>query len=90
MNDLIEQMNDTQIIDELRECIEDNFPRARHQEYGIDDDLFDKGIVDSLGFLTLIGFIEQTYGISVADEDVVPENFASLRSMAEYIESRTE
>jgi len=73
------------IVQDLQSCIEENFPRAKNQDYGKSDDLFEKGIVDSLGFLTIIGFIEQTFDITVSDEDVLPENFSSINAMAEYV-----
>lgn len=53
-----------------------------------DEDLLLQGIIDSLGFLKLTGFIEKTYGIKVADEDMEPENFRDLNSLKGYIESK--
>ncbi len=43
------------------------------------------GTIDSLGVLELITFVEETYGIEVLDEDVLPENFDSVRTLATYI-----
>ncbi len=53
-----------------------------------DEDLLEQRIIDSLGILKLVGFIEKTHGIKVLDEDVVPENFQSLNSMANFIEQK--
>ena len=53
-----------------------------------DDDLLAKGLVDSHGVMELVGFIEERYGITVRDEDLTPENFQSLTSIEQYVDSR--
>jgi acyl carrier protein len=44
-----------------------------------DDDLLSSEIIDSMGILQLVAFIEEKYGIEVGDEDIVPENFKTLQ-----------
>jgi len=56
---------------------------------GDDDSLLDAGIVDSTGVLELILLIEETFGIEVADEEVVPENLDSVNRIAAYVEKKT-
>jgi acyl carrier protein len=53
-----------------------------------DTSLLDRGIIDSTGVLDLILFTEETFGISVADEDVTPENFDSISRVAAYIQAK--
>jgi acyl carrier protein len=53
-----------------------------------DEDLLEQRIIDSLGILKLVVFLEKAYGIKVMDEEVVPENFQSLNKMAEFIEEK--
>ena len=53
-----------------------------------EDDLLAKGLVDSHGVMELVGFIEERYGITVRDEDLTPENFQTLVSIEEYVDSR--
>ena len=38
--------------------------------------------------LQLVGFLEDRYGISVRDEDLVPENFQSLARIEQFVASR--
>jgi acyl carrier protein len=52
-----------------------------------DDDLFNTGILDSLGVLQMVAFIEKQFGIQVPDEDVVYENFSSIDSLSNYLDS---
>ena len=40
------------------------------------------------GVMELVGFIEERYGITVRDEDLTPENFQTLVSIQEYVDSR--
>lgn len=53
---------------------------------GPDEDLLELGIIDSLGLMKLISFMEEDFGIRIPDEEVIPENFQSLTSMARLVE----
>ena len=53
-----------------------------------DDDLLAKGVIDSHGAMELVGFLEDRYGISVRDEDLVPENFQSLARIEGFVARR--
>ena len=49
------------------------------------DSFLGKGIVDSTGMLEIILFIEETFDISVADEEMIPENLDSVDSLIAFI-----
>lgn len=51
-----------------------------------DEDLLELGIIDSLGLMKLIAFMEETFGVKILDEDVIPENFQSLNRMVTLVE----
>jgi acyl carrier protein len=53
-----------------------------------DEDLLEQRIIDSMAILKLVLFVEQTFGIEVKDEDLIPENFQSLNSMVEFVERK--
>ena len=55
---------------------------------GADEDLLASGLLDSLGVMSLIHFIEQDLRIDVPAEDVVIENFESLRAIDAYLRRR--
>jgi D-alanine--poly(phosphoribitol) ligase subunit 2 len=46
-----------------------------------DQSLFDEGILDSLGVLQLISFIEDRFGVKVEDTEIERENFETLNAM---------
>lgn len=50
-----------------------------------EQDLLSEGILDSLGILQLVSFIDQTFKIDVPDQDVVYENFHSIRALTDYL-----
>jgi acyl carrier protein len=47
--------------------------------------LLEQGIVDSTGVLELVLFVEETYGFSVDQNDLLPENFDSVDNLASYV-----
>jgi acyl carrier protein len=53
-----------------------------------DADLLEQRIIDSLGILKLVVFLEESHGIKVNDEDVIPENFQSLNSIVKFVEQK--
>jgi acyl carrier protein len=55
---------------------------------GDDDRLLERGIIDSMGVLELIAFLETEFGIVVVDEDVTDENLGTLASIHRYVASR--
>ena len=54
----------------------------------LDDSLLGRGIVDSTGMLEIIMFIEEQLGVTVKDEDMIPENLDSVSRIAAFVESR--
>jgi acyl carrier protein len=51
--------------------------------------LLQEGIIDSTGVLELVMFVEETFGFTVEDEEIVPENFDSVERLARYVRSKT-
>ncbi len=50
--------------------------------------LLQRGLIDSLGVLDLVSFVEQQFGIKVGEEDMIPENFDSVTSLTSYVCAR--
>lgn len=45
----------------------------------------ENGIIDSMNVLELVVFVEDHFGITVDDQDVVPENFDSVARLSSYV-----
>jgi acyl carrier protein len=50
------------------------------------DSLLEAGIIDSMAVLQIVGFIEQRFGVTVADDDMMPENFETVDAMAAFVD----
>jgi acyl carrier protein len=55
---------------------------------GSDDSLLETGTIDSVGVMQLVTFLERTYGITVSDDDLMPDNFDTLRAISAFVEAR--
>ena len=74
------------IKSEVRQFIADNFIMgAEGMALGDDDSFLEHQVLDSTGFLELISHLEETYGIKVLDDEMVPENLDSLHSVAAFV-----
>ena len=54
-------------------------------EYDDDDSFLQEGIVDSVGVLELVLFVEEKFGVAVDDQDITPDNFDSVNRLTAYI-----
>lgn len=65
-----------------------------HADNGTDLDenqsFMEAGIIDSTGVLELVGFIEETFNVTVNDDELLPENFDSIQNLISYIEKKLE
>jgi len=56
--------------------------------YPYETSFLEEGIVDSTSILELVFFTEKTYGISVDDSEITPDNFDSVKKLADYVRSK--
>ena len=73
---------------EIRDFVTANFYVANPAALADGDSLLDHGIIDSTGVLEVIAYIEETFGISVADEEMIPENLDSIERIAQFVERK--
>jgi acyl carrier protein len=59
-------------------------------DVGDDDLLVEDGIIDSMGILTMLTFLEERFGISVDGDELTPENFQSIQAIAALVERKTD
>ncbi len=70
----------------IREFVLQTFPVARNRNISGGTDLLETGIIDSLGVLDLVAFLQQEFAITVDDGDLTPENFRSIDCMAQFLQ----
>ena len=56
--------------------------------YSNDDSFLEEGIIDSLGVMDLVYFIEDYYGVKVDDYEITPENFDSVNKLSKYVRQK--
>lgn len=52
------------------------------------ESLIDNGILDSLGIIKILTFIEDKFSIKISDDELVPENFETLYSISNLIDKK--
>jgi acyl carrier protein len=72
---------------EVQRFIADNF-LFRDVSIGDDESLLEASIIDSTGVLELVAFLDERFGITMADEEIVPENLDSVRAICAYVEKK--
>jgi acyl carrier protein len=73
----------------VRQYITDNLLFGQPDSLGDGDSFLDRGILDSTGVLELIGFLEGTFGISISNEEMIPENLDSIEKIDAFIQRKT-
>ena len=79
---------DTQTLERIRDFVFTNFPLARERRLDDDDSLLDGGIVDSMGVLDIVSFIEHEFEVELADEDLVADSFETIAGIASVVQDR--
>jgi acyl carrier protein len=78
------------IENKLRSFVLENFLFTDDEEALKNDDSFlGMGIVDSTGIMEVILFIEEEWGFTVANDEMVPENLDSIESLVTYVGRKT-
>jgi acyl carrier protein len=50
--------------------------------------IFKEGYFDSMGFMVLISFLEEEFGIKTGDADLLEENFESIDAITEFVKQK--
>jgi acyl carrier protein len=55
---------------------------------GDSESLLEAGVIDSLGVLQLVASLESRYGVSVTDDEMLPENFETIAAIAAFVTAK--
>lgn len=82
-------VTDNTIAQTLRSFIQENFLYMRPDlQYADDDSLLAKGVIDSLGVMEIVGFLEEHFEMTVEQDDVTEQNFGSVAAIARYVAAK--
>ncbi len=76
------------LIATIRQFIIENFLFEEDETLKEDTSFLESGIIDSTGILELVSFLEETFGIEVDDEEMIPENLDSIANVAQYLQKK--
>jgi acyl carrier protein len=77
------------VAQKIASYIADNILFSRKgYPHPLDASFLENGIVDSMNILELVMYVEENFGVKVADSDIVPENFDSVTLMTNYVLSK--
>lgn len=81
-------LNAIEIKDKIRTYIVNNFMILGNSELADEDSFMEKGIIDSTGILEVVGFLQSDFGISVADEEMLPDNLDSIARLSTFVQKK--
>ena len=68
--------------------ISNQLPGENPDSVALDEDLLDSGILDSLAIMQLVTHIEKTYGITIKTEEIDPQYFETIQTLASFVRSK--
>jgi len=82
-------MTEAEIVSRTRSYIKENFLYAR-PDFELDDEagLLGLGIIDSMGVMELIEFIQTEFRIEIADDDITEDNLGTVAAISRYVVAR--
>jgi len=74
---------------QLRKFIVENFLFGDEtMPFSNEESLLDRGLIDSTGVLELVAFLQQNFGITIADDEIVPDNLDSILGISDFVEQK--
>ena len=77
--------------------IKENVKSYIHQSVHVDREkikndslIFKEGYFDSMGFITLITYLEEKFSIKTVDADLLEENFESINAITDFVDRKIE
>jgi acyl carrier protein len=73
---------------QITDFIKKDFLFDEEAHIGMEESLLGSGTIDSTGVLELIAFVEQTYDLQIDDNELIAENFDTVRRISEFVFKR--
>ena len=70
----------------VKEFIQTELVRDRSRgDLKVTDNLIETGIIDSLGIQKLLIYLETTFSIRIADDELIPDNFQTIEAISAFL-----
>jgi acyl carrier protein len=80
-------VEESAIADRIKRFLGQQFPATK--KIGNKDLLLTTGLIDSLGILEVVSFLEKEFGIVISDDELLPENFGSVQSLSSFVRRKS-
>jgi acyl carrier protein len=81
-------LDKSELKNKIKSFVSDYFIKDSGIEIAEDSSFLDKGIIDSTGVMELVSFLEETFGITMDDEEIIPDNFDSIEKLVTFVENK--
>jgi acyl carrier protein len=82
-------MEETQSTkDQIRQWVQETAERKGIGAVSDEESLTENGVIDSLAIFRLVSFLEETFGVRIADEEIVNDNFKSVIDIDRLVQSK--
>jgi acyl carrier protein len=78
----------SEIEAKLQQFIAERFLKGQSPAVTVNDSLLDGNLMDSMGILDIVDFVEAEFSITVEGEELLPENFQTIAVLAAFINSK--
>jgi len=76
------------VAQQVHTYVVENFLLGDADGFDSSESLLEAGVIDSTGVLELVAFLEESFGIHVDDEDMIPENLDKITDIAKFVERK--
>lgn len=84
-------MNQTHTAeDRIKDFVRKHFPLAVKNGIKPNEKWLESGMIDSLGILDLVHFLEEEFSLHITDDELMPEYFESLEAVTEFVRKKIE
>lgn len=76
------------IEQKIRSFVIDNLLFGQEGTFSNEDSFLENGMIDSMGILSLVEYVTETFGVSIGDTEIVPENWDSVNRIARFVQTK--
>jgi len=77
-----------QVNMEIKKLILDEIKSISFVQLGLDDSIIESQLLDSIGLIDLVIFIEENIGVKIPTNDINKENFDTVNKITDYLIKR--
>jgi acyl carrier protein len=81
-------MDSALVKDQVRDFIMESAARRGVLSVGDDDSLITTNVLESMVLFRLVSFLEETFSVSITDDEIAPENFHSINAILEFVTAK--